>query len=95
LKPPTHFNFATDVVEQLARARPDDEALRAISDEGRRTSFTFRDVADETARAAAGLQRAGLVAGDVVMTVLGARAEWVFTLLGAWRLGARALPCSD
>ena len=71
LKPPTRFNFTTDVVEQLARTRPHDEALRTVSGEGLRTSFTFRDVALETARAAAGLQRAGLVAGDVVMTQIG------------------------
>ena len=29
------------------------------------------------------------------MTLMGARAEWVFALLGAWRLGAVALPCSE
>ena len=29
------------------------------------------------------------------MTLMGARPEWVFALLGAWRLGAVALPCSE
>src|SRR6185503_18071549 len=38
---------------------------------------------------------AGIGRGDVVMTMMGARPEWAFTLLGAWRLGAVALPCSE
>jgi acyl-coenzyme A synthetase/AMP-(fatty) acid ligase len=29
------------------------------------------------------------------MTLMGARPEWVFALLGAWRIGAAALPCSE
>jgi acetyl-CoA synthetase len=95
LEPPARFNFTTDVLEKLARTRPHDEALRTISSDGRRTTFTFQDVALETAKAAASLQRTGIVAKDVVMTLLGARAEWVFTLLAAWRLGALALPCSE
>ena len=37
----------------------------------------------------------GVGRGDVVMTLMGARPEWVFALLGAWRLGAVALPCSE
>jgi acyl-coenzyme A synthetase/AMP-(fatty) acid ligase len=39
--------------------------------------------------------RAGVGRGDVVMTSMGARPEWVFALLGAWRIGAVALPCSE
>jgi acyl-coenzyme A synthetase/AMP-(fatty) acid ligase len=89
------FNFATDVVERLALARPLDEALRAISDRDGYRSFTFEEVAQAGARAAAGLHRRGVQQGDVVMTLIGARAEWVFTLLGAWQLGAAALPCSE
>ena len=89
LRPPRRFNFTTDVVERLANERPHDEALRTISSEGVRTSFTFGDVALKTIEAAAGLEREGVVAGDVVMTLLGARAEWVFTLLAAWRGAAR------
>jgi acyl-coenzyme A synthetase/AMP-(fatty) acid ligase len=89
------FNFTTDVVERLARERPADEALRAISPDGARRSFSFEQVAAESERAAAGLHALGVRAGDVVMTLMGARPQWVFALLGAWRLGAIALPCSE
>jgi acyl-coenzyme A synthetase/AMP-(fatty) acid ligase len=89
------FNFTTDVVERLARERGGDEALRAVDEGGSVTSFTFAQVAERAARAAGGLAALGVERGDVLMTLIGARPEWVFTLLGAWRLGAVALPCSE
>src|ERR1700751_1028672 len=36
----------------------------------------------------------GVKRGDVVMTLVGNRIEWVLTLLACWRMGAVALPCS-
>jgi acetyl-CoA synthetase len=87
------FNFTRDVVERLARDRPRDEALRAIF--GDRRSFTFAEVAQASSEAAANLAQYGVGKGDVVMTLMGARAEWVFTMLAAWRLGAVVLPCSE
>jgi acyl-coenzyme A synthetase/AMP-(fatty) acid ligase len=92
---PQEFNFATSVVERLAEERPDDRALVAISDDGGRQSFTFAEVARAGAQAAARLHQLGIRRGDVVMTLMGARPEWVFTMLGAWHLGAVALPCSE
>jgi len=83
------------VVERLARERPRDEALRAVGPDGSVRSYTFAEVAAEAAAAAGGLARLGVGRGDVVMTLMGARPEWVFALLGAWRLGAVALPGSE
>jgi acyl-coenzyme A synthetase/AMP-(fatty) acid ligase len=89
------FNFTSDVVDRLARERGDEEALRAIDGQGSVQRFTFTQVAERAARVAGGLAALGVGRGDVVMTVMGARPEWVFALLGAWRLGAVALPCSE
>ena len=36
----------------------------------------------------------GVGRGDVVMTLVGNRVEWVLTLLACWRMGAVALPCN-
>jgi acetyl-CoA synthetase len=88
------FNFTTDVVERLARERPTGEALRAISADGGRRSFTFAQVAAEATRMAAALHALGTEPGRGVMTLMGARPEWVFALLGTWRLGAVPMPCS-
>jgi acetyl-CoA synthetase len=95
LPPSAAFNYTRDVVDRLASERPSDEALRALSGTGGRRSYTFENVRREAARVSGGLARAGVRKGDVVMTLLGARPEWVFTMLGAWRLGAIALPCSE
>jgi acyl-coenzyme A synthetase/AMP-(fatty) acid ligase len=89
------FNFTRDVLERLARSRPDDEALRALGPDGSVRSYSFAEAAAEAAAAAGGLARLGVGRGDVVMTLMGARPEWVFALLGAWRLGAVTLPCSE
>jgi acyl-coenzyme A synthetase/AMP-(fatty) acid ligase len=92
---PECFNYTRDVVERLAAARPRDEALRAIATDGTRRTYTFAEIAGHAAGAAEQLASAGVERGDVVMTMMGVRPEWVFTLLGAWRLGAVALPCSE
>jgi acyl-coenzyme A synthetase/AMP-(fatty) acid ligase len=57
--------------------------------------FTFAEIAQAAADAARSLQAEGVHRGDVVMTLMGARPEWVLAMLGAWRLGAVALPCSE
>jgi acetyl-CoA synthetase len=93
--PLSDFNFTRDVLERLARARPADEALRAVGPDGSVRSYTYAETAAEAAAAAGGLAALGVGRGDVVMTLMGARPEWVFALLGAWRLGAIALPASE
>ncbi len=92
---PSPFNFTNDVVGRIGLQRPDEEALRAVSARGARRSLTFREVASGAEQAAAALYERGVRAGDVVMTLIGARPEWVLALLGTWRLGAVALPCSE
>ena len=92
---PAGFNFTTDVVERLGRERPNAEALRSISADGERRSYTYGEVAAEAGRMAGALQALGVERGQGVMTLMGSRPAWVFALLGAWRLGAVAMPCSE
>jgi acyl-coenzyme A synthetase/AMP-(fatty) acid ligase len=89
------FNFTSDVLERLARERGGDEALRAIDSDGAAQSFSFTEVAERAARVSGGLAALGVGRGDVIATLMGARPEWVFAMLGAWRLGAVVLPCSE
>jgi acetyl-CoA synthetase len=92
---PEQVNFTTDVVERLARERPNDEALRAIDGDGSRRSLTFGQIAEAAAATAAGLAALGIGKGDVVMTLIGTRLEWVLAMLGGWRIGAVMLPGSE
>ena len=86
------MSFVRDVVEA---AEPSRLALVSISAEGERREFTFGEVSERSARMAGALAGVGVGRGDVVMTVVGNRPEWVDAMVGAWRLGAVALPCTE
>jgi acetyl-CoA synthetase len=85
-------NFSRDVVDA---ADPDSLALVALSREGERREIAFGEVAARSARLAGALARRGVGRGDVVMTLIGNRPEWVYAMLACWRLGAVALPCTE
>ena len=86
------MNFARDVVDAAPPERP---ALLALGRDGSRRSIAFGEVADRSARLAGTLATRGVGRGDVVMTVIGNRPEWVLTMVACFRLGAVALPCTE
>jgi acetyl-CoA synthetase len=86
------MNFARDVVDA---ARPDDRALVELARDGTRREWTFGQVADRSARLATALQTHGVKHGDVVLTLIGNRPEWVLTMVACFRIGAVALPCNE
>jgi acyl-coenzyme A synthetase/AMP-(fatty) acid ligase len=86
------MNFARDVVDA---APPDRRALVSLSREGERREWRFGEVADRSARLAATLQRHGVQRGDVVLTLIGNRPEWVLAMVACFRIGAVALACSE
>ncbi len=86
------MNFARDLVDAADPARL---ALVAIDASGTRTEVTFGEVADRSARLAGTLAARGIGKGDVVMTLVGSRPEWVYAMLACMRLGAVVLPCIE
>ncbi|HEY5430560.1 MAG TPA: AMP-binding protein, partial [Solirubrobacteraceae bacterium] len=86
------MNFATDVVDRRDRR---DRALVEIRRDGARRVWTFGEVADASARLAGALVARGIGRGDVVMTLIGNRPEWVLTMVACFRIGAVALPCNE
>jgi acyl-coenzyme A synthetase/AMP-(fatty) acid ligase len=85
-------NFARDLVDQGDAARV---ALVALGREGGRREVTFGEVSDRSARLAGSLALRGVGRGDVVMTVIGNRPEWVYAMVACFRIGAVALPCTE
>jgi acetyl-CoA synthetase len=85
-------NFATDVVEAAARDR---RAIVELARDGTRRVYTFGEVADRSARLAGTLARHGVRRGDIVMTLIGNRPEWVLTMVACFRIGAVVLPCNE
>jgi acetyl-CoA synthetase len=84
-------NFIEDVLERFPSARP---ALLTISAEGERREWGFGELIARSAGLSGAFAARGVKRGDVVMTLVGNRIEWVLTLLACWRMGAVALPCN-
>ncbi len=86
------MNFARDVVDQAPSNRL---ALVELARDGSRREWRFGEVADKSARLAGTFQRHGVEPGDIVMTLIGNRPEWVLTMVACFRIGAVALPCNE
>jgi acyl-coenzyme A synthetase/AMP-(fatty) acid ligase len=89
---PAPVNFARDVFETLP---PEGRALLELAREGSRREWSFGEVSERSARLAGALAARGVRRGDVVMTLIGNRPEWVLSMLACFRLGAVVLPCTE
>jgi len=85
-------NFARDVLD---RQRPQSLALVELARDGRRREWTFAEIGEHSARLAGALQARGVGRGDVVMTLIGNRPEWVAAMCACFRIGAVVLPCTE
>ena len=85
------MNFVSDVLERFPASKP---ALLTIDEIGERRVWHFGELIAMSAGVSGALAARGVARGDVVMTLLGNRIEWVLTLLACWRMGAVALPMS-
>ncbi len=86
------MNFARDVVD---RAPADARAMVEIDRDGRRREFTFGEVSSASARLAGTLAGHGVGRGDVVLTLIGNRPQWVLVMVACFRIGAVVLPCNE
>jgi len=84
-------NLIEDVLERFPASTP---ALLAISREGERRIWHFGELIAISAGLSGAFAARGVGRGDVVMTLVGNRVEWVLAMLACWRMGAVALPCS-
>jgi acyl-coenzyme A synthetase/AMP-(fatty) acid ligase len=86
------MNFARDVVED---ADPQRLALVERPRGGGRREWSFGEVAREAGRLATRLDDLGAARGDVVLTLIGNRPEWVATMVACFRQGYVVLPCTE
>ena len=85
------MNFIEDVVERFAAAQP---ALIEVDAQGERRVHHFGELFARSAGLSGAFAARGVERGDVVMTLVGSRPEWVLAMLACWRMGAVALPCN-
>ena len=69
------MNFARDLI--AARSASEDLALVELRRDGARQTWSFGEIETSSARLAAALLQHGVERGDVVMTLIGNRPEWV------------------
>jgi acyl-coenzyme A synthetase/AMP-(fatty) acid ligase len=88
----TGVNFARDVLD---RQDPGDLALLELTRDGARREWTFAEIGERSARLAGALRTRGVGRGDVVMTLIGNRPEWVAAMCACFRIGAVVLACTE
>src|SRR5581483_2063680 len=89
--PGAGMNLIEDVLERFPASKP---ALLAIGAGGERRVWHFGELIARSAGLSGAFAARGVRRGDVVMTLVGNRIEWVLSLLACWRMGAIALPCN-
>src|SRR5436853_5118419 len=85
------FNFVRDVVAPLPAA----VALVERTRNGSRAEHLGSALVDRSRRLATTLAGLGVRRGDVVLTLIGSRVEWVETMLACFTAGYVVLPCSE
>ncbi|MDR0643935.1 MAG: AMP-binding protein [Treponema sp.] len=91
---PLNFNFAYDVVDELAKGKPDETALVWCDENGAEMSFTYAEISAFSNQAAHTLVNAGIHKGSPVMLILKRRFEYWPILLGLHKIGAIAIPAT-
>jgi len=84
-------NFIAELLDARPASHP---ALVAISRDGERRLWHLGELGARAGGVSGAFAARGVRRGDVVMTLVGNRVEWVLALLACWRMGAAALPCN-
>ena len=91
---PQNFNFAFDVVDEIANTEPGKLAMAWCDDKGAERNFTFGEMKEYSNRAANFFKQCGIGKGDKVMLVLKRRYEFWFAILGLHKIGAITIPAT-
>ncbi len=89
---PTHYNFATDVIDRWAMKDPEKLAIFWIDDNANQKQRSFSDISTHSKCLASGLKSAGVQRGDVVILMLGREIEWWESFTASLRMGAIVSP---
>ncbi|MBQ9003128.1 MAG: AMP-binding protein, partial [Eggerthellaceae bacterium] len=91
---PENFNFAYDIVDDIAVNDPDRRAMVWCNPEGEEHVFTFADMKRWSDKAANFLASEGIGRGDFVMVILRRHYQFWFTALALAKLGAVMVPAT-
>ena len=86
------FNFAFDIVDEIAKKYPDKLAMLHVSDHFTERRFTFKEVSEMSNQVANYLVSLGIGRGDKVMLVLKRHYQFWPTILALHKIGAVVIP---
>ena len=89
------FNFAFDIVDEIAKKDPNRLAMLHVSAHMRERRFTFKDMMEQSNRVANYLVSLGIGKGDKVMLILKRHFQFWPTMLACHKLGAVAIPATS
>ena len=90
-----HFNFAFDLVDQMAEREPNKLAMLHVSKNKEERRFTFKDMQKASSQCANYFKSLGIKKGDRVMLILKRHYQFWFAMLGLNKLGAIAIPATN
>jgi acetyl-CoA synthetase len=91
---PKNFNFAFDVVDELANISPMKKAMVWCNSEGEEKVLTFSDLQRESNCVANFFKVLGIKKNDAVMVILKRRYEYWFCAIALHKLGALLVPAT-
>ncbi|MBR6207596.1 MAG: AMP-binding protein [Oscillospiraceae bacterium] len=89
------FNFAFDIVDEVARKTPDKLAMVHVANDLTERRFTFKDIKDASSQAANYFTSLGIRRGDRVMLVLKRHFQFWPAILALHKIGAVAIPATN
>ena len=90
-----NFNYAYDVVDEIARMQPQRRAMVWCNEAGEERTFTFGEISRYSTMAANLFASQGIGRGDRVMLVLKRHYQFWFAILGLHKLGAITIPATN
>ncbi|MEI7541850.1 MAG: AMP-binding protein [bacterium] len=94
IRTPENFNFGFDVVDKMAKKAPLQTALVWCDDKGAEAVFNFKQMMEQSNKAANALTAMGIKKGDVVMLILKRRYEFWFISNALHKIGAVCIPAT-
>ena len=90
-----NFNFAFDLVDELANREPEKLAMMHVSRDHTERRFTFKDIKKASNQCANYFKSLGIKKGDRVMLILKRHYQFWFAMIGLNKLGAIAIPAPN
>lgn len=92
---PDDFNFAYDVIDEIARETPDKCAVLWVNDSGERKEISFKMLSEMSNAVANFLVARGLSKGDTVLLFMRRRWEYWVLMMAMHRVGIIPIPSTN